>query len=207
MPLDLEPNITERIDGVWVRQSDPEPDWPQHNILNAAFVIDALGPTPAVFDRYMGGPFRLTRIQRLDTQTYLLRYYFHRGGFEVVYSLQFGSELDAMLIRHESGLNTREVTIRTSYRVPESRGADHVGVLRATDPETGIVNARNLRLRSEPNPDATILTVLDEGAVLDFIERSDAPQMIGTDWAFWYLVTDADGTTGWVFGAFVDLSG
>jgi hypothetical protein len=88
------------------------------------------------------------------------------------------------------------------------RGSDRVSL-----PPTPVLSVRSswavvksplLRVREQPSGQATVLSHIRLGAVMEVLSRSDAEDTIEDEKAYWYRV-DYDGLKGWVFGAYVEV--
>lgn len=72
-------------------------------------------------------------------------------------------------------------------------------------PEQMVVSATTLKLRSEPNTNASVVESLQRGALVKVIEAHNNGEVVEVNeqYAPWYKVKSAAGKTGYVFGAFV----
>lgn len=67
------------------------------------------------------------------------------------------------------------------------------------------INDTNVRLRSEPNLNCETLTYLNEDDNIKIYDRSDEIFKINDEDWYWYQVKTNDGTTGWVYGKYLDI--
>lgn len=67
------------------------------------------------------------------------------------------------------------------------------------------INDNRVRLRTEPNLNCETLDYLNSGDKVRITDRSEDTQKIDDMEAYWYEVETAEGKTGWVYGAFVDV--
>lgn len=73
-------------------------------------------------------------------------------------------------------------------------------------PTTGTINESDINFRKGPDLGAKIIGTLNSGERVRVIGRSNHEESIGPDWDYWYMVRRVDGTEGWLYGAFVNLS-
>ena len=71
------------------------------------------------------------------------------------------------------------------------------------DARVGLLATANARLRASPSTSAAIVRTLSIGDLAIIEGQSEQPQKIGKDNYYWQHLKLADGTEGWVFGAFV----
>ncbi len=67
-----------------------------------------------------------------------------------------------------------------------------------------VVTSPLLRVRDQPSDQATVLTHLRMGAVMEILTRSDKEETIENDTSYWYRI-DYQGLKGWVFGIYIDI--
>jgi len=84
---------------------------------------------------------------------------------------------------------------------------------RVTLPPTPVLSIRStwavvksplLRVREEPSSQATVLSHIRMGAVMEILTRGDKEETIENEAAYWYRV-DYQGLKGWVFGSYIEL--
>ena len=73
------------------------------------------------------------------------------------------------------------------------------------EPREGVLNASRVRMRENPNLQATHLRFLEKGERVEVLDRSGLRMQIGEMNTYWYKVRTADGEEGWSYGAFIDL--
>jgi len=67
-----------------------------------------------------------------------------------------------------------------------------------------VISSSHLRLREKPLVDATAVTTLWRGSVLEVLSRSESKLVVEGQIDFWYQI-NYDGLQGWVFGAYLEL--
>lgn len=84
---------------------------------------------------------------------------------------------------------------------------------RVTLPPTPVLSIRStwavvksplLRVREEPSGQATVLSHIRMGAVMEILTRADKEETIENETAYWYRI-DYQGLKGWVFGSYIEL--
>ena len=84
---------------------------------------------------------------------------------------------------------------------------------RVTLPPTPVLSIRStwavvrsplLRVREEPSSQATVLSHIRMGAVMEVLTRADKEDTVENESAFWYRI-DYQGLKGWVFGSYIEL--
>jgi hypothetical protein len=84
---------------------------------------------------------------------------------------------------------------------------------RVTLPPTPVLSIRStwavvksplLRVREEPSSQATVLSHIRMGAVMEVLTRADKEETVENESAFWYRI-DYQGLKGWVFGTYIEL--
>ena len=84
---------------------------------------------------------------------------------------------------------------------------------RVTLPPTPVLSIRStwavvksplLRVREEPSGQATVLSHIRMGAVMEVLTRADKEETVENESAFWYRI-DYQGLKGWVFGSYIVL--
>ena len=84
---------------------------------------------------------------------------------------------------------------------------------RVTLPPTPVLSIRStwavvksplLRVRSDPSNQATVLSHIRLGAVMEVLTRSDKEDTVESETAYWYRI-DYQGLKGWVFGNYIEL--
>jgi hypothetical protein len=73
------------------------------------------------------------------------------------------------------------------------------------EPREGVLNASRVRMREDPNLQATHLQFLEKGQRVEVLDRSGLEMRIGEMNDYWYKVRTANGQEGWSYGAFIDL--
>ena len=61
-----------------------------------------------------------------------------------------------------------------------------------------------LRVRQDPSNQATVLSHIRLGAIVEVLTRSDKEESVENESAFWYRV-DYQGLKGWVFGTYIEI--
>jgi uncharacterized protein YgiM (DUF1202 family) len=67
-----------------------------------------------------------------------------------------------------------------------------------------VVKSPLLRVRDQPSDQATVLSHVRMGAVVEVIGKSDKEDTIENETSFWYRV-NYEGLKGWVFGSYVAI--
>jgi hypothetical protein len=67
-----------------------------------------------------------------------------------------------------------------------------------------VVKSPLLRVRDQPSSQATVLSHVRLGAVMEVLMRSDKEETIEDETAYWFRV-DYQGLKGWVFGSYVEV--
>jgi hypothetical protein len=84
---------------------------------------------------------------------------------------------------------------------------------RVTLPPTPVLSIRStwavvksplLRVRADPSNNATVLSHIRLGAVMEVLTRADREETVENETAYWYRI-DYQGLKGWVFGTYIDL--
>ncbi len=84
---------------------------------------------------------------------------------------------------------------------------------RVTLPPTPVLSIRStwavvksplLRVRDGPSNQATVLSHIRMGAVMEVMMRGDKEDTVENESAYWYRV-DYEGLKGWVFGSYLEL--
>jgi uncharacterized protein YgiM (DUF1202 family) len=84
---------------------------------------------------------------------------------------------------------------------------------RVTLPPTPVLSIRStwavvksplLRVREQPSSQATVLSHIRLGAVMEVMTRADKEDTVESDTAYWYRI-DYQGLKGWVFGSYIEL--
>jgi uncharacterized protein YgiM (DUF1202 family) len=84
---------------------------------------------------------------------------------------------------------------------------------RVTLPPTPVLSIRStwavvksplLRVREEPSSQATVLSHIRMGAVMEVLTRADKEETVENETAYWYRI-DYQGLKGWVFGSYIEL--
>jgi uncharacterized protein YgiM (DUF1202 family) len=84
---------------------------------------------------------------------------------------------------------------------------------RVTLPPTPVLSIRStwavvksplLRVRGEPSNQATVLSHIRLGAVMEVLTRADKEETLESETAYWYRI-DYQGLKGWVFGTYIEL--
>lgn len=69
-----------------------------------------------------------------------------------------------------------------------------------------VVTENLLRIRDKPGKDADVILHVRRGNIVEVVSRTETPEIVEGSEGFWYLV-DYSGLKGWVFGAYIQLSG
>ena len=84
---------------------------------------------------------------------------------------------------------------------------------RVTLPPTPVLSIRStwavvksplLRVRSDPSNQATVLSHIRMGAVMEVLTRADKEDTVEAETAYWYRI-DYQGLKGWVFGSYIEM--
>lgn len=84
---------------------------------------------------------------------------------------------------------------------------------RVTLPPTPVLSIRStwavvksplLRVRGDPSNQATVLSHIRLGAVMEVLTRADKEETVENETAYWYRI-DYQGLKGWVFGTYIEL--
>ncbi len=84
---------------------------------------------------------------------------------------------------------------------------------RVTLPPTPVLSIRStwavvksplLRVRQEPSNQATVLSHIRMGSVMEVLTKSDKEETLENETAYWYRI-DYQGLKGWVFGSYIAL--
>jgi uncharacterized protein YgiM (DUF1202 family) len=67
-----------------------------------------------------------------------------------------------------------------------------------------VVKSPLLRVREEPSSQATVLSHVRMGAVVEVLTRGDKEETVENESAYWYRI-DYQGLKGWVFGSYIEL--
>jgi uncharacterized protein YgiM (DUF1202 family) len=67
-----------------------------------------------------------------------------------------------------------------------------------------VVKSPLLRVREEPSSQATVLSHVRLGAVMEVLTRADKEQTVENESAYWYRI-DYQGLKGWVFGSYIEV--
>jgi len=67
-----------------------------------------------------------------------------------------------------------------------------------------VVKSPLLRVREGPSSQATVLSHIRMGAVMEVLTRADKEDTVENESAFWYRI-DYQGLKGWVFGSYIEL--
>lgn len=71
----------------------------------------------------------------------------------------------------------------------------------------GIVKYENVRLRSEPNINGTVIKKINKGETVSIIKKTEQKEKIQNyDEDFWYQVETANKDTGWIFGQLLEIT-
>jgi uncharacterized protein YgiM (DUF1202 family) len=61
-----------------------------------------------------------------------------------------------------------------------------------------------LRVRQEPSNQATVLSHIRLGAIVEVLTKSDKEESLENESGFWYRI-DYQGLKGWVFGTYIEI--
>lgn len=67
-----------------------------------------------------------------------------------------------------------------------------------------VVKSPLLRVREEPSNQATVLSHIRMGAIMEVLTKSDKTDTVENDTAYWFRI-DYQGLKGWVFGSYIDV--
>lgn len=67
-----------------------------------------------------------------------------------------------------------------------------------------VVKSPLLRVRQDPSNQATVLSHIRLGAIVEVLTKSDKEDSVENESAFWYRV-DYQGLKGWVFGSYIEI--
>ena len=67
-----------------------------------------------------------------------------------------------------------------------------------------VVKSPLLRVRQDPSNQATVLSHIRLGAIVEVLTKSDKEESVENESAFWYRV-DYQGLKGWVFGTYIEI--
>jgi uncharacterized protein YgiM (DUF1202 family) len=67
-----------------------------------------------------------------------------------------------------------------------------------------VVKSPLLRVREEPSNQATVLSHIRMGALVEVLTKSDKEETLESESAFWYRI-DYQGLKGWVFGTYIEI--
>lgn len=67
-----------------------------------------------------------------------------------------------------------------------------------------VVKSPLLRVRQDPSNQATVLSHIRLGAIVEVLTKSDKEESVENESAFWYRI-DYQGLKGWVFGTYVEI--
>jgi uncharacterized protein YgiM (DUF1202 family) len=67
-----------------------------------------------------------------------------------------------------------------------------------------VVKSSLLRVREGPTNQATVLSHIRMGAVMEVLTKSDQKDTVENDTAYWYRI-DYQGLKGWVFGSYIEI--
>jgi hypothetical protein len=67
-----------------------------------------------------------------------------------------------------------------------------------------VVKSPLLRVRQEPSNQATVLSHIRLGAIVEVLTKSDKEESVENESAFWYRI-DYQGLKGWVFGTYIEI--
>lgn len=68
------------------------------------------------------------------------------------------------------------------------------------------ITATKLNLRSKPSLEGKVITVLDKGDRVTFLEKSSETEYIDEVEDYWYRVRTSEGDEGWLFGKYISES-
>ena len=191
------------LDGFWTMSANPQADYFEHNNIDGLFGISTRSADGVLWDEGVGGPFTLTKIQTTKANTFIVTFWFDRGGFEAAYSLEYDSarmELRAKILKGleaSSGGPWNKIP-NSVQRIFSMKSA-------AFDPSIGIINDDRVRLRKKFGIGSPVMRLLVLGEQVDITGKSVRREVIGDVSAYWYEVRCKDNSTGWVYGQYVDL--
>ncbi len=67
-----------------------------------------------------------------------------------------------------------------------------------------VVKSPLLRVREQPTNQATVLSHIRLGAVMEVLTKSDKEDSVEDESSFWYRI-DYQGLKGWVFGTYIEI--
>ena len=67
-----------------------------------------------------------------------------------------------------------------------------------------VVKSPLLRVRQDPSNQATVLSHIRLGAIVEVLTKSDKEESLENESAFWYRI-DYQGLKGWVFGTYIEI--
>ena len=67
-----------------------------------------------------------------------------------------------------------------------------------------VVKSPLLRVRQDPSNQATVLSHIRLGAIVEVLTKSDKEDSLENESAFWYRI-DYQGLKGWVFGSYIEI--
>jgi hypothetical protein len=67
-----------------------------------------------------------------------------------------------------------------------------------------VVKSPLLRVREQPSNQATVLSHIRMGAVMEVLTKSDKEDSVEDESSFWYRI-DYQGLKGWVFGTYIEI--
>jgi hypothetical protein len=67
-----------------------------------------------------------------------------------------------------------------------------------------VVKSPLLRVREQPSNQATVLSHIRLGAVMEVLTKSDKEDSVEDESSFWYRI-DYQGLKGWVFGTYIEI--
>jgi hypothetical protein len=74
-------------------------------------------------------------------------------------------------------------------------------------PLVGYINDDGVRLRESYGLSGKIIKILDKNILVSIIEISPTIEIINGRYEYWYKIINRKGETGWVYGAYLELSG
>ncbi len=67
-----------------------------------------------------------------------------------------------------------------------------------------VVKSPLLRVRQDPTNQATVLSHIRLGAIVEVLTKSDKEESLENESSFWYRI-DYQGLKGWVFGTYIEI--
>jgi hypothetical protein len=67
-----------------------------------------------------------------------------------------------------------------------------------------VVKSPLLRVREQPSNQATVLSHIRMGAVMEVLTKSDKEDTVESETAYWFRI-DYQGLKGWVFGSYIEI--